>query len=95
MDRLFELHRKLAALEQAHSLLVEEHRQCAPRPTSPSHERAWAYRIFLEAIGAAYRNAAPQYHPDRHGDTQAPDDPFKALAGAYAELRAFIRSRGV
>jgi hypothetical protein len=89
VDRIMELSRKLTSLEQAHSQLIDEHRQC-PRDPAPSPEQAWAWRYFMDALGTAYRDAAKSMHPDHHGDNRQLTDKFRDLSAVYAEMRGFI-----
>jgi hypothetical protein len=88
---LMQLRRQHEGLEQAYTQLQEEHRQCAPPASAVRPGEAWAWRFFIDALGAAYRDAATQYHPDRHASDRQMEDKMTDISTAYMEIVHFMR----
>jgi hypothetical protein len=99
--KMREYSHRLEALEQAYSLLWEEHQDCRRLPPAETAERPWfgdAYAILgvrpdaeWEAIEGAYKALAKKYHPDGRPDDPVMDARMKTINAAYD---AVMRMRG-
>jgi hypothetical protein len=101
MGRILELMRQVERLEEAYSILWEEHQDCPSTQPDDTSPRPWfgdAYAVLgvradaeWEAIEGAYKGLTKKYHPDRHPGDPVMDARMKAITAAYTEV---LRLRG-
>jgi hypothetical protein len=99
--QMLERSRKVEALEQAYSVLWEEHQHCRRAAPVSEPPRRWLGDAFAilgvrpdaewAAIEGAYHGLAKKYHSDHHPNDPAAEARMKDITAAYAEVK---RRRG-